>query len=450
MKSPYAKNKLAGNPKLRKEGADYYLGDKKVIPAEDVQEFLKRFYDNPETGMRGRDSLYAKISREYVGISRRTVAAFLANQETAQVHKEVPAQPITRPAVLRKEGQMAVDLTWLKRTDPAEDDLKDSQILFTCIDQFSKYAWVRILPNKQGGTVAKAMQSVIDDCTKTKTVLPRLVRSDNGSEFKSNEFKAVLAKVGAKQRFSEPHNPRQNAMIERFNKTIKSMIYRYMTQWNVSKMDDAALQKLVSNYNNTLHATTEVVPADIHKPGADPIDAKLAHSSMQVRAKKLVAENKSVYPDLSIGDKVRVARRTISSWRATRTLKKYAYMKQWTYEIFVVSAKTRGSTTKAISYTLKDDKGEILKEQNNLPKQFIRADLQKVDPNAVIKELEPGHYVVEKVIDKGLVDGKPKYLVQWRGHDDTTWEWPQPGFQKLVDEYEATIKKPRKVNLAKK
>ena len=136
---PYAKNKLANNKKLRLEGSDYYLGAKKVIPAENAMAFLKKYYDDPSTGMRGRDSLYAKISSEYVGISRRTVAAFLANQETAQVHKEVPAMPITRPAVLRKEGQWAVDLTWLKRSDPAEDDLKDSQILFTCIDIFSKY-----------------------------------------------------------------------------------------------------------------------------------------------------------------------------------------------------------------------------------------------------------------------------------------------------------------------
>ena len=51
--SMYAKNKLATNPKLRHEGSDYYLGNKKVIPAEDVQEFLKRFY-NPATGMRGK------------------------------------------------------------------------------------------------------------------------------------------------------------------------------------------------------------------------------------------------------------------------------------------------------------------------------------------------------------------------------------------------------------
>mgnify|MGYP003402638053 FL=1 len=451
MKSPYAKNKLAGNPKLRKEGADYYLGDKKVIPAEDVQEFLKRFYDNPETGMRGRDSLYAKISREYVGISRRTVAAFLANQETAQVHKEVPAQPITRPAVLRKEGQMAVDLTWLKRTDPAEDDLKDSQILFTCIDQFSKYAWVRILPNKQGGTVAKAMQAVIDDSVKVGTKLPRLMRSDNGSEFISAEFKAVLAKIGCKQRFSEPHQPRHNAVIERFNKTIKGLIYKYMTQWNVSKLDNDALQKLVTNYNTTKHSTTGSTPVDIHNGGENAkLMAQLAHSNMQERAKKLIAENKSVYPDLEIGDHVRVARRTEAAWRKTRQLKQYSAMKQFGYEIYTVKAKTRGSTTKSVTYTICDDQGNVLTTDSNIPKQFIRQDLQKVEPEKIIKELEKGEFVVEKIAGKKMVNGKPQYLVHWVGHDDVSYESPQPSFQQLIDEYELKHKKPRKVNLATK
>ena len=100
---------------------------------------------------------------------------------------------------------------------------------------------------------------------------PAIQRSDNGSAFISREFKDVLTGIRCTQRFSQPHNPRQNAMIERFNKTIKSMIYKFMTQWNVSKMDDVALQKLVANYNSTKHATTEVVPVDIHEPGADPI-----------------------------------------------------------------------------------------------------------------------------------------------------------------------------------
>lgn len=438
----YTKSKLPDNKKLRREGDNYYLGDKKVIPAEEVDAFLKSYYDDPTTGLRGRDGLYSKISREYVGVSRRAVANFLANQETAQLHKALPAIPITRPAVLKKEGQLAVDLTWLKRHDPNESDLKDSQILFTCIDLFSKYAWVRILPNKTGPTVAKAMQSVIDDIKQTKSVMPTIVKSDNGSEFKANDFGAVLKAVGTKQKFSEAYNPRQNAVVERFNKTIKSMLYKYMTQWNVSKIDNATLQKLVKNYNETVHSTTGSAPIDIHGGGKDAkLYSELAHSNMRVRAKKLVAENNATYPPVKIGDRVRVAWRTVASWRKTRTLKQYSAMKQWTYELFTIAGKTRGSTTKSVTYTLKDDNNVVLTDQSDHPKQFVRQDLQIVDTDKLVKELDRGEYVVDRVIDKKKVRGKVKYLAYFVGYEEPEWISPQSSFQTAIDAYEATLKK---------
>lgn len=432
----YTRASLPTDPTLQKRGPDYYLGAKKVIPAEDVAEFLKNYYDDPSTGMRGRDAMFARISENYVGISRRTIAAFLSNHETAQVHKAVSTQPVTRPAVLKKEGQLAVDLTWLKRTDPAESDLKDSQILFTCIDVFSKFAWVRILPNKTGPTVAKAMQSVVDDIKKSGGVMPTAVRSDNGSEFKAKEFGAVVLGAGARQIFSDVYNPRQNGVVERFNKTLKMMIYKMMTQHNLGKITDSDLQKIVDNYNSTRHGTTGTTPAEVH--GGDEDAAELTHLNMRERAKKLVVENETHYPPLAVGDHVRVARRTEGSWRKTRQLKKMAYMKLWTYEVFTIAAKTRGSKTKAVTYTLKDEHGEIIMATSgDYPRQFIRQDLQKIDPNQLVRELEPGEYVVDRVLDKKVVRGKVKYLVSWRGHDDQTWQSPEPSFQSAIDDYEA-------------
>lgn len=440
------------------------MDTRKFIPPEKVDKFLKSFYDDPATGLRGRDAMFAKISKDYTGISRRRIAEFLKNQETAQIHKEVKHIPITRPAVLRKEGQFAVDLTFLKKNDPASGSAtvltaseresvgttrtrsKDDQILFTCIDQFSKYAWARIVPNKTGKTIAAAMQYVIDDCRATGATLPTLVRSDNGSEFKAKEFSAVLTAVKAKQRFSEAFNPRQNAMIERFNKTIKGMIYRFLTQWNMRKLRQPDLDKLVSNYNETRHSTTEVAPTEIHAaaPGADA-DAKksnandaalLAHANMKHRAQKLVAANKSTYPDLHIGDKVRVAKRTESSWRATRQLKKYSYMRNWTYDIFTIAAKTRGTTTKAVTYSLKDSSGALLVTVDEIPKQFTRQDLQEVDPDKLVRELEKDEYVVERVVAKKVDTDGVLYQVEFKGYKKPEWVAPDPGMKAAIARFE--------------
>ncbi len=426
------------------------MDTRKFIPPEKVDKFLKSFYDDPATGLRGRDAMFAKISKDYTGISRRRIAEFLKNQETAQIHKEVKHIPITRPAVLRKEGQFAVDLTFLKKNDPASGSAtvlttrtrsKDDQILFTCIDQFSKYAWARIVPNKTGKTIAAAMQYVIDDCRATGATLPTLVRSDNGSEFKAKEFSAVLTAVKAKQRFSEAFNPRQNAMIERFNKTIKGMIYRFLTQWNMRKLRQPDLDKLVSNYNETRHSTTEVAPTEIHAgAGANPSKstdaALLAHANMKHRAQKLVAANKSTYPDLHIGDKVRVAKRTESSWRATRQLKKYSYMRNWTYDIFTVAAKTRGTTTKAVTYSLKDSSGALLVTVDEIPKQFTRQDLQEVDPDKLVRELEKDEYVVERVVAKKVDTDGVLYQVEFKGYKKPEWVAPDPGMKAAIARFE--------------
>jgi hypothetical protein len=63
---------------LTKKDNEFFIGDKKVIPAEEHPEFLRTFYDNPETGFQGRDQMFAKIAQDYVGISRRDIAKFLS------------------------------------------------------------------------------------------------------------------------------------------------------------------------------------------------------------------------------------------------------------------------------------------------------------------------------------------------------------------------------------
>jgi transposase InsO family protein len=87
---------------------------------------------------------------------------------------------------------------------------KDSQVVLTIVDCFSKYAWAKILPNKQAKTVSDTFCKILagQKCS--------VIRSDNGSEFKSGKFEAVTSEFGIKHIFSDAYNPRQNAMIEHF------------------------------------------------------------------------------------------------------------------------------------------------------------------------------------------------------------------------------------------
>eukprot|EP01127_Copromyxa_protea_P022226 TRINITY_DN788_c0_g1_i6.p1 TRINITY_DN788_c0_g1~~TRINITY_DN788_c0_g1_i6.p1 ORF type:complete len:110 (+),score=9.90 TRINITY_DN788_c0_g1_i6:330-659(+) len=96
---------------------------------------------------------------------------------------------------------------------------------------FSKFAFAEILPNKRAKTVADAFRRCLAGGA------PSTVRSDNGSEFISKEFQDVNNEFGIKHLFSETYAPKQNAMIERFNKTLKGAVYRYLTHWNLTNED---------------------------------------------------------------------------------------------------------------------------------------------------------------------------------------------------------------------
>ena len=50
---------------------------------------------------------------------------------------------------------------------------------------------------------------------------PKTIRSDNGPEYISAEFKAWADKRGIRLLFIRPGKPQQNAYIERFNRAVR-------------------------------------------------------------------------------------------------------------------------------------------------------------------------------------------------------------------------------------
>ena len=48
----------------------------------------------------------------------------------------------------------------------------------------------------------------------------KALRSDNGGEYISNEFKDLRSKEGIRRELIAPHNPQQNGVAERKNRTI--------------------------------------------------------------------------------------------------------------------------------------------------------------------------------------------------------------------------------------
>ena len=104
---------------------------------------------------------------------------------------------------------------------------KGIKYLLCSIDLFSKYAWVISIKYKKGVNIVDAFQKILDDSNKK----PSKIWVDKGSEFYSNSFKKWL-KDNDIEMYSI-HNEGKSVVAERFIRTLKTKIYKYIT--SVSK-----------------------------------------------------------------------------------------------------------------------------------------------------------------------------------------------------------------------
>ena len=125
---------------------------------------------------------------------------------------------------------------------------KRFKFLLCVIDIYSKYAWVVPLKDKKGVSIVNVFQSIL----KKSNRKPNKIWVDKESEFCNSHFKKWL-KDSSIEMYST-HNEGKTVVAERFIRTIKNKIYKYMTSISknvyIDKLDD-----IVHKYNNKKHRT---------------------------------------------------------------------------------------------------------------------------------------------------------------------------------------------------
>ena len=133
---------------------------------------------------------------------------------------------------------------------------KGIRFLLCVIDIFSKYAWVVTLKDKKGVSIVAAFQSILKQSNRK----PNKIWADKGSEFYNAFFKIWLEDNDIVM--YSTNNEGKSVVAERFIRTLKSKIYKYMTSISkngyIDKLDDIG-----NEYNNTYHTTIKMKPIDV-------------------------------------------------------------------------------------------------------------------------------------------------------------------------------------------
>ena len=128
--------------------------------------------------------------------------------------------------------------------------------LLCVIDFFSKYAWLIPIKDKNGISIVNAFQIILKE-SKRK---PNKILVDKGIEFYNSSFKKWL-KDNDNEMYST-NKEGKSVVAERFIRTLKNKIYKYMTSITknvyIDKLDDVA-----KKYNNTYHKSIKMKPVDV-------------------------------------------------------------------------------------------------------------------------------------------------------------------------------------------
>ena len=250
---------------------------------------------------------------------------------------------------------------------------KNYKYILTVIDFFSKYSWCYPLKTKKSEEIINSF----NDIFKKSKRKPKLIQSDEGTEFTNNVTQTFFKNNNIKW-YHTYNRDIKCSICERYNRTILNKIYKNFTlNNNTIWIND--LDKLVNEYNNSYHRSIKMKPIDASKKSNENIIRNNLYNFRYTNKK----------PKFSIGDRVRIS-------LLKNTFEK-SYTSNWSQEIFIID---NIKTSNIHYYFLKDLQGE------KIDGMFYEQELLKTKQNDL--------FIIEKIIKKV----GNKYLVKWKNYSD--------------------------------
>ena len=288
--------------------------------------------------------LYKAAKKVDSSVSLGDVERFLEGQRSYTLHRHFNTRFKRRKVLARGIGyQYQADLIDYA---PLKRDNGGTTFLLSVIDVFSRYAMLMPLKNKRGDTVCEGLEKIFRHMGS-----PLKLQTDKGKEFYNKHVRNLLQRETV-HHFSTEQDVKAQ-IVERFNRTVREIIKRYMTHKRSLRYIDI-IPDFLARYNNRPHSS--IYP---YSPASVSVgNEKIVH---ELQYGDYLRERKN-HHKFEMGDYVR-----ISQYRGT--FRKSYRDKNFTEEIFIVVDKL---FTNPPMYRVKDLKGELIDGT------FYESELQRV------------------------------------------------------------------------
>jgi transposase InsO family protein len=119
--------------------------------------------------------------------------------------------------------------------------------LHVAVDDHSRMAFTQMLPDQKSDTTIGFLHSAVEFFARYGIGV-RALLTDNGSSYRSKEFRLACQQMQLDHRRTRPYTPRTNGKAERFIQTALRE-WAYAKHWNDSEQRDACLKPWTDYYN---------------------------------------------------------------------------------------------------------------------------------------------------------------------------------------------------------
>ena len=266
---------------------------------------------NPSTPTLTNQQAFNQVYHDLAqpGSFTRKIAKYLRQNQTHSLHKP-RRKKFKRRRIIVYYPYQIIEMDLIDLRNLSGNNRNYKYILLT-IDLFSKKIWLRKLKTKSGPETADAIKSIINDMDYP----PQTIIFDEGLEFYNRHVDLLFSQYNIHS-YSIKTSTKAGA-AERGNRTIKSMMWKYFTEFNTKTWIDQ-LERFQSTYNNTYHRIIKRAPNEVAWADRKKI-FKIMYPEIHDRIKCKLKEK----------DKVRVA--------IKKSIFEKGYTQNWSKEIYTVT-----------------------------------------------------------------------------------------------------------------
>lgn len=226
-----------------------------ITRPRDKETVLKDFHDSVFGGHFGVTKTYDRIKKQFYWRGMKSyITKYIANCGKCQRNK---VGRTTRMKLCETDlSDRPFDKVYIDLVGPLPVSGSGNKHILSMVDDLTRFVEFAAIPDQTANTVARALYEQI----LCRYTLPRVIISDNGTNFLSEIFKELGKLLKIDRRQISPFSPQGN-LVERQHSTLANYLRCFAetdpTSW------DTYLRTAAHAYNNTTHVSTGYSPMEL-------------------------------------------------------------------------------------------------------------------------------------------------------------------------------------------